>query len=273
MGILSLPVELQQQILHNLAWHEHFLVATVCPLWASILQTTPFRQERYFERSNFWAIGSTEFDSVLHGLLATDVLALEVHRDGACNTLLRIRSDNANYTQQDVGSNDARSAVLAGPMYSDWWTVAVGELAATPGPKPKKTRTRVIIDITNSPLLHSDSLLRDKPGRSNEAVERLPDGLTFTFSELMLSRQGERYLPHDLFNDTKTPLLLWKERDKSIAEFLATVKEHMIEHVFKSEERIVCLWVVFRISDIITDHEMWDVQVPMLLKYSQESTV
>ncbi|KAK6352484.1 hypothetical protein TWF730_009309 [Orbilia blumenaviensis] len=53
--ITALPTELHEQILHHLPWHDHFLAASVLPLWSSLLQTTPFRQKRHYDDlRNFW---------------------------------------------------------------------------------------------------------------------------------------------------------------------------------------------------------------------------
>ncbi|KAF3920106.1 hypothetical protein AA313_de0201470 [Arthrobotrys entomopaga] len=49
MNILHLPTELQEQILHYLPWHDHFLAASVCPLWQSLLERDSFRRKRHYD--------------------------------------------------------------------------------------------------------------------------------------------------------------------------------------------------------------------------------
>ncbi|KAK6528572.1 hypothetical protein TWF281_009811 [Arthrobotrys megalospora] len=48
MAILTLPTEIQEHILDFLPWHDHYLAASVCPLWLSILRTERFRRRRYY---------------------------------------------------------------------------------------------------------------------------------------------------------------------------------------------------------------------------------
>ncbi|KAK6532697.1 hypothetical protein TWF281_006875 [Arthrobotrys megalospora] len=50
MNILSLPLEIQTDILEKLPWHDHFAAAAVCTLWASVLQTRTFHRRRYYHK-------------------------------------------------------------------------------------------------------------------------------------------------------------------------------------------------------------------------------
>ncbi|KAK6339313.1 hypothetical protein TWF718_008734 [Orbilia javanica] len=53
--LAALPTELHEQILHHLPWHDHFLAASVLPIWSSLLRTTPFRQKRHYDDlRNLW---------------------------------------------------------------------------------------------------------------------------------------------------------------------------------------------------------------------------
>lgn len=149
-------------------------------------------------------------------------------------------------------------------MYSEWWAAVNDEdlFATITDQKPK----RIIHDISNSPLLISDALLKDNIGRTQESMGRFPDKLNFTFSCLTLFRFGNRYLPAIELDDIYIPALQWRQEDDySIHKFLATVKEKMVL-VFESERKAVRLWVIFRISDFMEDCETWDVQVPILVE-------
>ncbi|KAF3183685.1 hypothetical protein TWF225_006156 [Orbilia oligospora] len=53
MSILSLPVEIQTEILLNIRWPDHFTASKVCPLWASILRAKEFRERRYYTKNDF----------------------------------------------------------------------------------------------------------------------------------------------------------------------------------------------------------------------------
>lgn len=45
--LLTLPLEIQEEILTHLAWHEHYQAAPIHPEWHKILQKPSFRSQRY----------------------------------------------------------------------------------------------------------------------------------------------------------------------------------------------------------------------------------
>ncbi|KAK6519319.1 hypothetical protein TWF281_003154 [Arthrobotrys megalospora] len=160
MSILRLPVELQQEILFNLAWHEHFIAAQVCQKWASIFKTERFRRKRYvydkiepnvprrgsptnwgFQRylphdeGPPWRSRSGG-ELSLHGLMWSETLIMVLRRErgGDIKTTLLVTADAIGYLSEPRG---------------------LGLLKQF---HEKRYGRRSLYDITNSPLLDSDKL-------------------------------------------------------------------------------------------------------------------
>ncbi|KAF3141882.1 hypothetical protein TWF594_005938 [Orbilia oligospora] len=159
MHILQLPVELQQEILFNLAWHEHFIASQVCQKWASIFTSEKFRRKRYvydkiqpnvplpgfptnwgFQRylpqdeGPPWRSRSGG-ELSLHGLLWSDTLIMFLSREkGEVKARLLVTADAIGYLTEPRG---------------------LGLLKQF---HEKRYGRRSLYDITESPLLDHDKI-------------------------------------------------------------------------------------------------------------------
>ncbi|RVD86008.1 uncharacterized protein DFL_004304 [Arthrobotrys flagrans] len=159
MHILQLPVELQQEILFNLAWHEHFIASQVCQTWASIFTSEKFRRKRYvYDKINpnvplpgsptNWGFqrylpqdegppwrSRTGGELSLHGLLWSEVLIMVLRREkGEVKVRLLVTADAIGYLTEPKG---------------------LGLLKQF---HEKRYGRRSFYDITDSPLLDYDKL-------------------------------------------------------------------------------------------------------------------
>ncbi|KAK6348651.1 hypothetical protein TWF718_006439 [Orbilia javanica] len=159
MHILQLPVELHQEILFNLAWHEHFIASQVCQRWAFILASEKFRRKRYvydkirsekpppmyqidwgFQRylpqdeGPPWR-SRKGGELSLHGLLWSETLIIVLKREkGDIKSRLLITTDAIAYLDEPKG---------------------LGLLKQF---HEKRYGRRSLYDITDSPLLDSDKI-------------------------------------------------------------------------------------------------------------------
>ncbi|KAK6504571.1 hypothetical protein TWF481_006510 [Arthrobotrys musiformis] len=77
MPLLSLPVELQTQILTNLDWDDHCRCFHVCKLWGSIILSSKPLKERWYTR-----VSTEEAESGLHAVFTTPGLEYVYTSDG-----------------------------------------------------------------------------------------------------------------------------------------------------------------------------------------------
>ncbi|KAK6519819.1 hypothetical protein TWF506_000113 [Arthrobotrys conoides] len=159
MHILQLPVELQQEILFSLAWHEHFIASQVCQQWASIFTSEKFRRKRYVYdkiQPNIPLPGSptnwgfqrylpqdegppwrsrSGGELSLHGLLWSDTLIMVLKREGGeVKARLLVMADAIGYLTEPRG---------------------LGLLKQF---HEKRYGKRSLYDITDSPLLDHDTI-------------------------------------------------------------------------------------------------------------------
>ncbi|EPS39263.1 hypothetical protein H072_6955 [Dactylellina haptotyla CBS 200.50] len=131
MDIFRLPNELHEHILHHLPWHDHFLAASVCPLWATILQREPFRRKRHYdELRDAWYYNSYETvhplvfnreapkhvdddgkepNLSLHALLDRSALEVRVKRGRAPKVIMKIPNPGQSERRQRSRSGSSKS--------------------------------------------------------------------------------------------------------------------------------------------------------------------
>ncbi|KAF3935057.1 hypothetical protein ABW20_dc0107525 [Dactylellina cionopaga] len=160
INIVSLPIELQEEILSNLGWEEHFVAAMVCSQWASILQTERFRRQHYiYDVTNprrppkgspirHWGLKRYMPDDygppwrarsgghlTLHGLLGSETLMLGMWRyKGQVRSKTLLAIDAVGYVCQPASLGMLRR------FYE------------------KRHGIRSLYDITDSPLLSSEMI-------------------------------------------------------------------------------------------------------------------
>ncbi|KAK6505799.1 hypothetical protein TWF481_007690 [Arthrobotrys musiformis] len=266
MNILSLPVELQSEILSHLPWHDHFLASTVCTLWNSILQRHSFRTKRHYDHTvpAEWPIADhphpvydaptprvlsnlyTPTDAPnTHVLLEMGVLMFEITASGETTIFMKIPREhipaggslatNHEVTRTDQG--DVESA-----QYAELWGALVPEENA-------------VIDIGSSPLLSSDKLVFSiRESDSEEGVDTsslrlpgLPDGdrkLAFRIWDWNRANsqfQAFATVPSGLaINDPQWCLKQWDWPRGSPAELVGVVKEHLRTHVWCNSGVLKC---------------------------------
>ncbi|EPS38424.1 hypothetical protein H072_7836 [Dactylellina haptotyla CBS 200.50] len=176
MNILTLPTELQEEILRYLTWDQHFIAALVSPVWASLLTRDVFRRKRYVYdkidpmppirgrvrnwglrrylpndpgppwQSNSRAGGYLS----LHGLLWTEslVVSLVKQRDGRVKRRLYLAVDPGAYQRRPVDLSVLKHA------HDGRWGV------------------RSYFEITDSPLLETDTIYfwGDKAARDTSSA-------------------------------------------------------------------------------------------------------
>ncbi|KAK6532693.1 hypothetical protein TWF281_006871 [Arthrobotrys megalospora] len=190
--ILSLPMEIHEEILGHLLWYDHFAVSMVCPEWATILQLPKFREKRYCIET--WTetkspdlddIDLEDFEDLaenmampdnmdfhryhpddtsakdldlgpgglgMHGLLGTGTMILSVRETGEARVYLAVRQMKDTWKGKDRGD-------YAGPMmrpYEEMLPFDVGVRRC----RWKNYKHKVEIsfhEITGSPLLATDS--------------------------------------------------------------------------------------------------------------------
>ncbi|KAK6335795.1 hypothetical protein TWF730_003172 [Orbilia blumenaviensis] len=176
--ILSLPMEIQEEILSHLIWYDHFSASMVCPEWATLLQQPRFRQKRYCIET--WSEQECEedFDTIpqdmgfrryhpdetlpknleigpgglgMHGLLGTGTMVLSVRETGETRVYLAIRHSREAWKGKDRGD-------YVGPLmkpYEEMFPFDVGVRRC----RWKKDKHKAEIsfhEITGSPLLATD---------------------------------------------------------------------------------------------------------------------
>ncbi|KAK6345727.1 hypothetical protein TWF718_007635 [Orbilia javanica] len=77
MPLISLPVELQTQILANLDWADHCRCFHVCKLWGSIILSSKLLRERWYTH-----VATAEAESGLHAIFTTPGLEYVYTADG-----------------------------------------------------------------------------------------------------------------------------------------------------------------------------------------------
>ncbi|KAK6532698.1 hypothetical protein TWF281_006876 [Arthrobotrys megalospora] len=252
MHILALPVEIQTQILGELPWHDHFLVAEVCPLWASILQHHGLRRRRHYDHPApaDWDIMEHQypvFDASTprvtqanvytpmngpntHVLLEQAMLMFEVQADGRTVVFMRLPRHlvSGSLSEREV-LRPADTGNAESVEYSEFWQ----------GLCPDSTETAVI-DIGDSPLLSSDKLIFsiaaiDGEDISDIQLPGLPDGprrLLFTFWNW--ERPTGRFSP---FGDSGEQSPPWASSTYDWAlgspqELIEAVKSHLETYVW-----------------------------------------
>ncbi|KAF3307721.1 hypothetical protein TWF173_002408 [Orbilia oligospora] len=174
--IAALPTELHEQILHHIPWHDHFLAASVLPVWASLLQTTPFRQKRHYDDlRNLWhftpssCVSGFIFNQTapkrrglkdvasklhLHALLDRGALEVSMERNGMPKIVMNIPKPEQTWSDQlpqkkngEGNKEDSRPGEDSNSLHSDFSSSDDPELSVTS------------YNITSSPLLLSDTVV------------------------------------------------------------------------------------------------------------------
>ncbi|KAK6528574.1 hypothetical protein TWF281_009813 [Arthrobotrys megalospora] len=95
MPLLSLPVELQTQILTNLNWPDHCRCFHVCRLWGSIILSNKLLRERWYT-----VVTTAEAESGLHAIFTTPGLEYVYTADGFRVLLPPVDSNAESATNQ-----------------------------------------------------------------------------------------------------------------------------------------------------------------------------
>ncbi|KAK6498781.1 hypothetical protein TWF481_011354 [Arthrobotrys musiformis] len=179
--LAALPTELHEQILHHLPWHDHFLAASVLPLWSSLLQTTPFRQKRHYDDlRNVWHFTPTAFvtdlifnrpcpthryndkdkDLVsklhLHALLDRRALEIVMERGGEARVVMNIPRPGQEIQPPDP--NPPSLQIRAGEEGKNGEKVGDGNVNSLPS-SIDENESVTSYNITSSPLLLSDTVV------------------------------------------------------------------------------------------------------------------
>ncbi|KAK6527263.1 hypothetical protein TWF281_010451 [Arthrobotrys megalospora] len=162
MHLLSLPVEIQKEILSQLPWHDHFQVAKVCRRWASIFQDAELRRRRYFPKYASNQLSTVLYNSKVswpphdtgnswpsHSILLDHCLLITEFRPGRESTVLLRVPPAATVPQTETAPEwPHRDVITNHAMRKMIYDFSIDA----------KT-TYALMDITNSPLLSSDKII------------------------------------------------------------------------------------------------------------------
>ncbi|KAJ6257274.1 hypothetical protein Dda_8163 [Drechslerella dactyloides] len=221
-SLLSLPIELHEEIFSylDLAWQDHFRLATIHPAWAAILQSDRWRNMRYGPANTKTKLTQSQtpvypfykydypFEGcfrkprrelfMVHKLLQTQCLRFAVHRTGKLMLDLR-------------------------PLRADW---EIGGDAIDD--------RECMLDISLSPLLLSDPVFLEKEAGVEELVqvERQTWRVAFDIAGEGRRRSGSK-------TKITIPQIEWDhddyEKHGSFWSLLECIKTHLLKHVFVLE--------------------------------------
>ncbi|KAK6532696.1 hypothetical protein TWF281_006874 [Arthrobotrys megalospora] len=91
--ILSLPIEIQTEILRHIPWEDHYPAALVSPLWEAILTRRDFSSKRYYDYSRTPRSPDPSYLSTIHRLSSAGSLVLEIAPNEETE-IFELRGDN-----------------------------------------------------------------------------------------------------------------------------------------------------------------------------------